>query len=111
LGLGFRRCLDLSIGALHDHVDNVLLLLIILLTCCFHSLTFLFHGCIRMRGYYSTKHKLEGYEDGIIKSYYFTPTEKKDQMLKYRAVKLPIYMREFPVSWRDIDKGVSNIMN
>jgi len=59
-----------------------------------------------MRGYYSVKHKMDGYERGIIQSYYFIPEEKKTQMLKYRAVKQPIYMREFPVAWRDIDKNV-----
>jgi hypothetical protein len=63
----------------------------------------------RMRGYYNVKHKGEGYDDGLIKSYYFVPKDKKDQMRKYRAVKLPIYMREFPVSWRDIDKGIGEV--
>ena len=63
----------------------------------------------RMRGYYDAKHKKEGSEDGVMKSYYFVPKDKKDQMRKYRAVKLPIYMREFPVSWRDIDKGIGEV--
>jgi hypothetical protein len=62
-----------------------------------------------MRGYYSAKHKQEGYEEGILNSYYFVPKEKKQQMRKYRAVKLPIYMREFPTSWRDIDKGIGEL--
>lgn len=30
----------------------------------------------RMRGYYITKHKLEGWEDGTMKSWYFTPEER-----------------------------------
>ena len=63
----------------------------------------------RMRGYYNAKHELEGYEKGIINSYYFTPQHKKFQMRDYRAVKLPLYMREFPVSWRDIDKGIGEL--
>jgi hypothetical protein len=25
------------------------------------------------------------------------------------AVKKPIYMREFPISWRDIDKGIDEL--
>jgi hypothetical protein len=62
-----------------------------------------------MRGYYNTKVKGDGHEEGIINSYYFVPNDKKEQMTKYRAVKLPIYMREFPVSWRDIDKGIGEL--
>ena len=63
----------------------------------------------RMRGYYNTKHQGEGYQEGIVNSYYFVPVEKKDQMRAFRPVKLPIYMREFPVSWRDIDKGIDEL--
>lgn len=62
-----------------------------------------------MRGYYNAKYKEDGFEYGVMKSYYFVPKEKKDQMRKYRSVKLPIYMREFPVSWRDIDKGIGQV--
>eukprot|EP00804_Cyclotella_cryptica_P007490 CCRYP_020725-RB/>CCRYP_020725-RB protein AED:0.02 eAED:0.02 QI:723/1/1/1/1/1/2/156/419 len=60
----------------------------------------------RMRGYYITKHGLKGTEDGTMESYYFTPVDKMDQMKEYKPVKKPIYMREFPISWRDIDKNV-----
>jgi len=63
----------------------------------------------RMRGYYSAKYKLDEYENGAINSYYFYPNDKKYQMRDYRAVKLPIYMREFPTSWRDIDKGIGEL--
>jgi len=62
-----------------------------------------------MRGYYNAKHKLDGYEDGTMESYYFIPDDKKDQMTKYHAVKLPLYMREFPTSWLNIDKGIEEI--
>lgn len=64
----------------------------------------------RMRGYYSVKHRLDGYEKGVLKSYYFTPKDKKLSMTKYMAVKKPLYMREFPVSWRDIDKSVGLLL-
>ena len=63
----------------------------------------------RMRGYYSAKEKLDGYELGHVQSWYFTPKAKKAQMTKYFPVKKPIYMREFPVSWRDIDKGIGEL--
>ena len=60
----------------------------------------------RMRGYYIAKNKLDGYEDGTMKSWYFTPDERIDEMQVYWPVRLPIYMREFPTSWRDIDKDI-----
>lgn len=60
----------------------------------------------RMRGYYIAKNKLDGYEDGTMESFYFYPEEKVNQMKQYMPVKKPIYMREFPTSWRDIDKGI-----
>ncbi|KAL9186084.1 hypothetical protein ACHAXT_005322 [Thalassiosira profunda] len=63
----------------------------------------------RMRGYYIAKHKLEGHEDGTMDSYYFFPEERHKQMKQYMPVKKPIYMREFPISWRDIDKGIDEI--
>jgi hypothetical protein len=64
----------------------------------------------RMRGYYSTKEKLPGYELGTLQSYYFVPKDKKYVMSKYSAVKLPLFMQEFPVSWRDIDKGTDTLV-
>jgi len=63
----------------------------------------------RMRGYYITKHRLEGYENGTMRSYYFVPKDKKYQMIHYKAVKQPLYMREFPTAWRDIDEGIREI--
>ena len=63
----------------------------------------------RMRGHYCAKHKLEGFEKGTFQSYYFFPDEKNFEMTKYMPVKLPIYMREFPTSWRNIDKGIDEL--
>jgi hypothetical protein len=63
----------------------------------------------RMRGYYVSKHKLKGWKDGTMESYYFFPDDKSNQMKTYQPVKKPIYMREFPTSWRDIDKGIDDI--
>ena len=52
----------------------------------FHST---FTGYInRMRGYHSQKNKLEGYETGMIRSYYFNPEDRKNAMLKYAPVKI-----------------------
>jgi len=63
----------------------------------------------RMRGYYIAKHNLEGHKDGTMDSYYFVPDDRKYMMRDYYAVKKPIYMREFPISWLDIDKGIEDI--
>ncbi|KAL7511945.1 hypothetical protein ACHAXN_010049, partial [Cyclotella atomus] len=63
----------------------------------------------RMRGYYITKHKLEGWEDGTMQSWYFTPEERRLQMRSYIPVRKPIYCKEFAVAWRDIDKGIDSI--
>ena len=40
----------------------------------------------RMRGYYITKHKLEGYKDGSLPSYYFMPEGKVNDMRQYKAI-------------------------
>ena len=63
----------------------------------------------RIRGYQSVKNEEEGFELGHLNSYYFLPKEKKNQMIQYYPIKNPIYMREFPIGWRDIDKGVGEL--
>jgi len=65
----------------------------------------------RMRGYDSVKNKLPLYEQGIIESYYFVPAENKHIMKKYQPVKRAFYAKEFPVSWRDIDRGIKELWN
>jgi hypothetical protein len=70
----------------------------------FHST---FTGYInRMRGYHSMQKKLPGHELGIIQSYYFNPDHQIEAMRKYRPIQRPFFSREFPVAWRDIDKGI-----
>ena len=63
----------------------------------------------RIRGYYSTRDKLAGYENGELKSYYFMPHEMKTLMTRYLAPKTPIWAYEFPLAWRDIDHGISEV--
>ena len=63
----------------------------------------------RMRGYHNGKWKLPGHENGTIPSYYFVPEDRKYQMVEYYPVKKPLYMREFPTSWRDIDHDVGGL--
>jgi hypothetical protein len=62
-----------------------------------------------MRGYYSTKDKLPGFEKGLLpKSYYYVPVDKRMVMHEYAALHGAFYSREFPTSWRDLDKGIGN---
>ena len=65
-----------------------------------------FSGYInRLKGYFISKYKLEGYENGTMKSWYFAPEERIDEMQYYWPSRPPYYMREFPTAWRDIDKA------
>ena len=64
----------------------------------------------RMRGYHVDTEKLKGWEDGTMNSYYFFPNSRKYEMRKYAPIKSSNWPREFPVAWRDIDKGISTLM-
>jgi predicted kinase len=59
----------------------------------------------RMRGYHSQLEKAQGFESGIINSFYFQP-EFKYAYRWYNPVTLPQWKREFPIGWRDIDRGL-----
>ena len=61
----------------------------------------------RMRGYRSVKDKLPGYEQGVLPtSYYYAMPERKDVLHRYVPLSGAFYAREFPTSWRDLDKGI-----
>jgi hypothetical protein len=50
------------------------------------------------------KNKEPGYEKGKLPTtFYYAP---KDKMLTYTPVRGGFFSREFPTSWRDIDKGI-----
>ncbi|KAL7532702.1 hypothetical protein ACHAXR_006532 [Thalassiosira sp. AJA248-18] len=72
---------------------------------CYHST---FSGFIfRIRGYHAQKEKLDGWEQGKIhNSFYYTGEKEKYSYEHYLPVHSPIYSREFPVSWRNIDQGL-----
>ena len=61
----------------------------------------------RLRGYYSKGQKSKGYENGEIESYYLHEKSQdiKLMMKHFEPVNKPFWAREFPVAWRDIDKG------
>ena len=62
----------------------------------------------RMRGYHSQKNREVGYEKGIINSYYYTGAWEKHLMRSYEAIDEPMWAREFPVAWRDIDHDIGS---
>ena len=72
---------------------------------CMHST---FSGFIfRIRGYHSQKDQLPGWEAGTLHhSFYYTGKKDKGIYEHYTAVHSPVYAREYPTSWRDIDKGI-----
>ncbi|CAB9525784.1 GDP-fucose protein O-fucosyltransferase [Seminavis robusta] len=64
----------------------------------------------RIRGYRSVKDKLPGYQDGTLPtSYYYAVPKKKFEMHEYAPLHGAFFNREFPTSWRDIDKGIGEL--
>lgn len=57
----------------------------------------------RMRGYHSQQAKLPGWKKGEMESYFYVPLHRKFEMRIYNAIQNPMWGREFPIGWRDID--------
>ena len=70
-----------------------------------------FSGFIfRMRAYHAQKDESEGFENGILhNSFYYSDLIQKHAYERYEPLHPPHYMREFPISWRDIDKGIHEL--
>jgi hypothetical protein len=60
----------------------------------------------RIRGYHSQKDTADEYLKGVINSYYYIPKENKQDLKHYISLLEPLWAREFPVAWRDIDHNV-----
>jgi hypothetical protein len=60
----------------------------------------------RIRGYHAQKDKFLGHELGRINSFFYAPKKMKYEMQHYRSIKGPMWAREFPIGWRDIDKDL-----
>ena len=74
---------------------------------CYYST---FTGYInRMRGYHSQKVKAEGWERGVINSWYYIPIEYKEAVRDYWPLSPPLWAREFPSAWRDLDHGIAEL--
>jgi Holliday junction resolvase RusA-like endonuclease len=64
----------------------------------------------RIRGYHSVKSKLPGYENGELPTtYYYATKDKKLEMHTYTPVRGSFWSREYPTSWRDIDRGIKEL--
>lgn len=64
----------------------------------------------RLRGYHANKaKKWKGYESGLVPSYYYALEDRKFHMQSFYPVKKSFYAREFPTSWRGIDKGIEEL--
>mmetsp|Transcript_19390 Transcript_19390/g.28714 ORF Transcript_19390/g.28714 Transcript_19390/m.28714 type:complete len:422 (+) Transcript_19390:472-1737(+) len=63
----------------------------------------------RMRGYHAQKDKAAGWEKGIMNSWYYVPTHKRDDLVHYYPIHTPMWAREFPAAWRDLDNGISEL--
>ena len=68
-----------------------------------------FSGFIfRMRGYHAQKQRMQGYENGtLLNSFYYSGLAHKYYYQQYSPIHPPHYVREWSVSWRDIDKGIA----
>jgi hypothetical protein len=63
----------------------------------------------RVRGYHSQKDKAEGHDLGVINSYFDIPLNRKYEMREYRPLRPAFWAREFPIGWRDLDKGIGEV--
>lgn len=64
----------------------------------------------RIRGYHANKAQKPGFEKGLIMdSFYYALEDRKYHMQEFYPVKKSFYAREFPTSWRLIDKGIEEL--
>lgn len=64
----------------------------------------------RVRGYRSVRDKLPGFEQGVLpSSFYYATKNKKFEMTEYYPLRGGFFHREFPTSWRGIDKGIGEL--
>jgi len=77
---------------------------------CWHST---FTGFIaRIRGYHSVKDKSLGHDKGLLpNSFYYATLPNKFAMHKYARLHGAFFNREFPTSWRGLDKGIGKLPN
>ena len=65
---------------------------------------------MRIRGYHSVKDKAPGYEHGELPTtFYYATKDRLNEMHKYAPLRNNFFAREYPTSWRDIDKGIKEL--
>jgi len=70
-----------------------------------------FSGYIsRLRGYYTERDKLLGYDEGKLMNTYFMPRIYRNELRVYQAIQQPFFAREFPIAWKDADRGVGGLV-
>lgn len=65
----------------------------------------------RIRGYHANRLKAPGYEQGVVRSWYYSLEDRYDHMQVFYPVKRSYHAREFPASWRLIDQGIGELDN
>jgi len=64
----------------------------------------------RIRAWRSQRDKLEGYENGTFdNSFYYIQPNKTYVYRQYSAMSSPTYMREWPVAWKNMDRGIGEL--
>ena len=62
---------------------------------------------VRMRGYTKAREIInESWDGGLNDTFYFVPIARKMEMSNFTAVRKLYFSREFPVSWRSINKSL-----
>lgn len=64
----------------------------------------------RLRGYYAERDSLPGYDEGKLSNTYFMPRIYRNELKIYQAIQQPFFAREFPIAWKDADKGVGEMI-
>jgi len=65
----------------------------------------------RMRGYHAQQSGIpkDALEQGTMNSWYYVPKQNVDAVSEYRTITPPMWAREFPLGWRDIDQGIGQL--
>ena len=77
---------------------------------CMHST---FTGfIIRVRGYHTQKDHVDGWKQGTLHhTFYYTGPNDKHHYENYLPVHSPVYSKEYPTSWREIDSGIDDLVD
>jgi len=63
----------------------------------------------RLRGYYSVQNEEDGIVEGILRNTFYITSEQKNEYAISKAVQKPFFSREFPIAWRNINRGLKGV--